>query len=156
MSESVLAGATPAQRQRLYRLVAAWSDAAEAEAVTFVERYGDPLGREPGNAQLSGLSDLVESGHDLDEIQKFATHQGSKAERAGHYGSQEYWGALRKALEGLKGDAWELAHGAGLPAPDRDSKPKVLRAALDDLYQRLVREWVQHLVAHSIYLQSKR
>jgi hypothetical protein len=156
MSESIFARATPTQRQRLSRFVAAWSDAAEAEAVTFVERYGDPLGREPGNAQLSGLGNLVESGHGLDEIQKFATHQGSKAESAGHYGSQEYWGALRRSLEGLKSDAWEIAHGAGLPVPDRDSKPKVLRAALDDLYRRLAREWVQHLVAHSIYLQSKR
>lgn len=156
MSDSVLVSATPEQRRLLSQLIAAWSDAAVAGAVALVERYDDLLDRELGNAQLSGLSNLVESGHGLEEIQRFAAHQGSKAERAGRYGSKEYWDAVRKALEELKDAAWELAHRAGLSVPDRASKPKVLRAALDDLYRRLAREWVQHLVAHSIFLQSKR
>jgi hypothetical protein len=145
-----------AQRLALQRRLAMWSDRAQKPAAELAEQYQDLLGRRIGNAQLSGLNNIVQSAPSFDQVKEFVKHQGDKAERAGRYDVKEYWDAVGKALGELEGQAWELANEAGLPVPPKSSKPKELKAALNDIHLMLAQEWVQHLAAHSLVTMSQR
>lgn len=119
------------------------------------EQFRDLLGRRIGNAQLSGLNNIVQSAPSFDQVKKFIEHQGKKAERAGRFDVKEFWEAVGKALARLEDEAWRLANEAGLSVPPKGSKPHELRRALDPLFLRLAREYVQHFVAHSIMLSHR-
>lgn len=155
MAETLLAKATPAQRLRLGRLLASWSDRVQINCAALAEQYRDLLGRRIGNAQFSGLYNIVHSAPSFSDVTKFVAHQGNKAERAGRFDVKEYWDAIGIALVALESEAWSLGHEAGLPVPTHNSKPKVLKAALDDMYLMLAREWVQHVVAHSLMVNRR-
>lgn len=116
------------------------------------EQFRDLLGRRIGNAQLSGLNNIVQSAPSFDQVKKFVEHQGKKSERAGRFDVKEFWEAVGKALAGLEDEAWRLANEAGLSVPPKGSKPSEVRRALDPLFLRLAREYVQHFVAHSSML----
>lgn len=152
MPATLLENASAAQRLALGRGLAQWSDHIQHSASTLAEQYSALLGRHLGNAQLSGLNNIVQSAPDFDEIAKFARNQGDKATRAGHDEIADYWRAVREAIERLTGDAWTLAEEAGLPVPAKESRPKELKAAINDIYLAVAREWVQHFVAHSLML----
>jgi hypothetical protein len=71
--------------------------------------------------------------------------------RAGRQDVRDYWDALRRALEALEGEAVNLAAQAGLLlAPPGKRKARLRAPGWIILW--LVREFVQHLVAHSLYL----
>lgn len=142
-----------AARQLLLRSrVAAWSDQMQKPASGLAEQFRDLLGRRIGNAQLSGLNNIVQSAPSFDQVKKFVEHQGKKSERAGRFDVKEFWEAVGKALAGLEDEAWRLANEAGLSVPPKGSKPSEVRRALDPLFLRLAREYVQHFVAHSSML----
>ena len=148
-----MAEITLAQRLALRRRVAAWSDRKQKSAVALAEQYRDLLGgRHIGNAQLSGLNNVAQAAPSFDDVKKFVEHQGEKAERAGRFDVREYWGALGKALGELEGEAYTLAGEADWPLPLKGSKPRELKEVLNEVYLWLAREYVQHLVAHSIMI----
>jgi len=144
------------QQLELRRRLAAWSDRAQKSATAMAEQYHDLLGRKIGNAQLSGLNNIAQSAPSFDDVKEFVQHQGEKAERAGRSEVKEYWDAVGKALTGLEDEAWKLAQEAGLPVPPRNSRPRELKAALNDVYLMLAREWVQHFAAHSLMIAPRR
>ncbi len=141
-----------AQQLALRAQVAAWSDRAQRPAAALAEQFRDLLGKRIGSAQLSGLNNIAQSAPSFDDVKDFVKHQGDKAEHAGRFDVKEYWDAVGKALVGLEDEAWKMANDARLSVPPKGSKPKQLREALDWLYLRLAREYVQHFVAHSIML----
>ena len=150
MPDSSLDQATPAQRLALRRELAIWSDQMQKNAAKLANDYRDLLGRRIGSAQLSGLNNIVQSAPKFNDVKKFAHHQGEKAERAGRYDVKGFWEETGEALNGLENEAWELANNIGLPVPPKNSKPKELRVALDEICLLLAREWVQHFVAHGL------
>jgi hypothetical protein len=152
MGASVLDQATPAQRLALRHRLAVWSDGVQKNAAGLAEQYRDLLGRRIGNAQLSGLNNIVQSSLSMAEVKEFVAHQGDKAERAGRFDVKEYWEAVGKALEAVGDEAWKVASEAGLAVPPKGSKPKEMKAALEEVQLALAREWVQHLVAHSLMI----
>ena len=135
--------------------IAAWSDRQQKPAAALAERFRDLLGRRIGNAQLAGLNNIVLAAPSFENVKEFVKWQGVKAERAGRFDVKEYWDAVGETLNKLEDEAWKLASEAGLSVPPKGSKPKQLREALDWLYLRLGKEYVQHLVAHSIMLSHK-
>ena len=143
------------QQLELRRRLAAWSDREQKSAAALAEQFRDLLGRRIGNAQLSGLNNMAQSAPSFDDVKEFVQHQGEKAERAGRFEVKEYWEAVGKALTGLEEEAWKLANEAGLPVPPRNGKPKDLKAALNDVYLMLAREWVQHFAAHSLMIARR-
>ena len=144
-----------AKQLAIQRSIAAWSDRAQRQAAALAEKYRDLLGRPIGNAQLSGLNNIAQSAPSFEDVKNFVNHQGAKAERAGRYEVKEYWDAVGKELDGLKEEAWRLGASAGLPVPPKGSKPKELKQALDWLYLRLTREYVQHFVSHSLLVAQR-
>ena len=138
-----------ARQLQLRTRLAAWSDRVQVEASALAERYRDLLPRRITNAQLSGLTNIVQAVSTFAEIEKFVTHQGQKAARAGRADMQEYWPDVGKALEELRREAermWTETPG-GPAASSREA-----RNSLDEFHCRLAREFVQHLVAHSLFL----
>lgn len=155
MTDTALVQATPAQRLRLGHLLAGWSDRVQINCAALADRYRDLLRRRVGNAQLSGLHNIVQSAPSFSDVKQFVTHQGNKAERAGRFDVKEYWHAVEKGLTDLEEEAWKLASEAGLSVPPRDSKRKQITTTLDDMYLLVAREWVQHLVAHSLMVSRE-
>jgi hypothetical protein len=143
-----LEGLRPPARISLRRRLAAWSDGIEPEAVRLVEQYRDLLPKRITNAQLSGLENVVGQASSYQDIRAFLDNRATRADRAGRLDVAGYWKALTDALNGLKKEAEHLA--ADLVHSDITDRERKL--AMDDLHVRLVREYVQHLAAHSLYL----
>ncbi len=137
----------PPARLALRRQLAAWSDDIEPRAVRFVEQYRDLLPRRITNAQLSGLENVVGQASTYREIRAFLDNRADRANRAGRLDVAAYWNALSEALNALKGEAERLGMATFADLNDRQR-----RTAVDELHVRLVREYVQHLIAHSLYL----
>jgi hypothetical protein len=135
-------------RQRL----AAWSDQAQKPAAQLADQFRDLLDRRIGNAQLSGLNNIVQSAPTFDDVENFIKHQGERAERAGRFEIKEYWNAIAQAIAGLKEEGLKFANEAGLNIQPKMSKSKEAKLALNYIYLILAREYVQHFVAHSIML----
>lgn len=155
MAGTLLENATPAQRLAWRRRITTWSDNIQKSAATLADQYRDLLGRRIGNAQLSGLNNIVQSAPLFDHVKEFVRHQGEKAERAGRFDVKQYWDQIGQALNGLEAEAWKLANEAELPVPPKSSKPKELKLALNDAYLMLAREYVQHLVSHSLMVARR-
>ena len=145
-----LAALEPAARLVLRRRLAAWSDGVEPDAVRLVEQYRDLLPRRITNAQLSGLENVVGQASDYREIRTFLNNRTTRANRAGRLDVAGYWNALTETLDELKSEAEQLwSDLAPTGVSDRQRK-----AAVDELRVRLAREYVQHLVTHSLYLST--
>jgi len=137
-----------ARALELRRRLAAWSDAVQREAADLTDGYRDLLTKRITNAQLSGLHNVVQAAPSFRQIKQFVAHQGEKASRAGRDDVADYWDAVGKAFEGLRRPAEQIwADVPGGPAPGTPDA----RQALDEWHCRLVREFVQHLVAHSLW-----
>jgi hypothetical protein len=130
----------------LRRLVAAWSDRIQGEAAKFADRRRDLLPRRITNSQLYGLTNVVRSARCFADIQRFVRHQGEKAERAGRLDVQDYWTEMEKVLGDLRADARQLQQQSGPLPAEADEK-----STLDELHRQLAGEFVQHLIAHSLY-----
>jgi hypothetical protein len=139
------------QRLDLRREIAAWSDRAQKSAAAFAEEYRDLLPRRITNAQLAGLNNIVQATTMLDQVKKFIDHQREKASRTGYEDVPIYWQELNKVFTALRPDAEKLLNAIGISAPS-DPKSKEYKALLDEVCLLLAREWVQHLVAHSLLL----
>lgn len=137
----------PPKRLALRRRLAAWSDGIESKAVRLAEEHRDLLPRRITNAQLSGLENVVGPASTYQGIRAFLDNRADRANRAGRLDVAAYWNALTEALNALKGEAERV--GIAMFADFGDRQRKV---AVDELHVRLVREYVQHLVAHSLYV----
>lgn len=135
---------TLALRQRL----AAWSDRAQRDAVELVESYRDLRPRQITNAQLNGLQNVILSAPGYGEIKRYVENQGNKASRAGRDDVADYWKAVLKALNGLRSESEQLLESVPGTPPLNTAEGKRLA---DEWHRRLAREFVQHLVAHSLW-----
>ena len=137
-----------ARALELRRRLATWSDRAQREAADLAGGYRDLLAKRITNAQLSGLHNVVQAAPSFRPIKQFVARQGEKATRAGRADVADYWSAVGKALDGLRREAEQMwtAVPDG-PPPDTPAG----RQALGEWHCRLVREYVQHLVAHSLW-----
>jgi hypothetical protein len=141
------------ERLKLRRPVAAWSDGRGlAQATALADQHRYLLPKRITNAQLSGLNGVVQAATDLGQVTAFAQHQGERAARAGRLDVKGYWDALRQALEALEGEAGNLAAQAGMTLVPPSGKGKARPKAPEWLTLWLAQEFVQHLVAHSLYL----
>jgi hypothetical protein len=152
-----MAGSLSQQSMLAQRLIprlrlAAWSDQAQKPAAQLADQFRDLLDRRIGNAQLSGLNNIVQSAPTFDEVENFIKHQAERAERAGRFEIKEYWNAIGQAIESLKGEGLKFANEAGMNIQPKTSKTKEIKTALNFIYLTLVREYVQHFVAHSLML----
>jgi len=138
---------------KLRRRLAAWSDAVQPQAADLAGGYRDLLAKRITNAQLAGLHNVVQVAPSFRQIKRFVAHQGDKAGRAGRNDVQDYWNAVGKALEGLRRDAEQIW--AEVPGGPPSGTPAGSQA-LDEWHCRLVREFVQHLVAHSLWVRPVR
>ena len=136
------------QRLRLRAALATWSDGIQARAIEFVEGNRALLPRRITNAQLSGLASIADGASTFFEIRKFVSHQHEKAARAGRMDVQPYWAKLEKVLDGLPSQAAQLWTRASRTPPEADR--------LDDLQRRLAREFVQHVIAHSLFVGRRQ
>jgi len=141
------------EQLNLRRLVAAWSDGRGlTQATALVEKHRHLLPRRITHSQLLGLNGIVQAANELGEVIIFTQHQGERAMRVGRQDVKSYWDELRQALEALEGEAADLATEAGLlPTPPPDKKKTQPRPP-SWLVLWLTREFVQHLVVHSLYL----
>ena len=145
---------TKEMRRSLHWRLAAWSDGAGyRQACELAESYRHLLPRPMTPAQLHGLRNVVAAAPDPGAIRKFTDHQGEKAERRGDLELLDYWRAVGKAIEGLRGDVEALWSAIG--GDDLNLAKKPLKAARGDIHKQLVGALVQHLVAHSAYLSGK-
>lgn len=141
------------ERLKLRQYTAAWSDGdGLARATALADRFRDLLPRRITHAQLAGLNSVVQAAPGLGQVTAFVMHQADRAVRAGRLDVKEYWDALRQALEGLEGEAAQLAAQAGMAAPPAPGKGKRPAKGFGWLTIWLAQEFVQHLVAHSLYL----
>lgn len=143
-------------RLKLRRPVVAWSDGRGlALATTLAEQHRDLLPRRITNAQLAGLNGVVQAAESLEQVTDFAQHQGTRAARAGRLDVQGYWDAVREALGGLESEAAQLLTQAGLSAEEPAGKGKRTARAPAWLTLWLAQEFVQHLVARSLYIGQR-
>jgi len=135
-----------ALRQRL----AAWSDWAQHDAVELAESYRDLLPRQITNAQLNGLQNTVLSAPSFGQIKDHLENQGNKASRAGRDDVADYWKAMLKALSSLRSESEQLL--GSVPGGPLLTSAEGKQLA-DEWHRRLAREFVQHLVAHSLWVK---
>jgi hypothetical protein len=136
--------------QVLARRMARWSDGHEPEAVRQAETYR-PLRPKPlTNAQLSSLQNIVEAAPVYSEIRDYLRHQAEKANKAGPAQTElkNYWLDLDKTLGQLRQEAETILTAVALKEMTRKDR----QTRLDEIHRRLIREYVQHLVAHFLYL----
>lgn len=137
-----------ARTLELERRLAAWSDRIQPQAADLAGGYRDLLARRITNAQLSGLNNVVQAAPSFRQIKLFIERQGDKAMKAGREDVADYWNAVGKALESLRRDAEQML--TSVPGGPQLNTPAG-KLVLDGWHCRLVQEYVQHLVAHSIW-----
>jgi hypothetical protein len=109
------------------------------------------------NSQLSGLSRIVQAATTLGQITGFIQHQTTRAARAGRLDVKGYWEALQRALDGLQTEAADLtAVYLGAPMIQPPGKGKVRPKAPEWLTLWMAREFLQHLVTHSLYIGREK
>ncbi len=140
----------PARALVLRQRLAAWSDRAQRDAVELAESYRDLLPRQITNAQLNGLQNIVLSAPSFSEIKRYVENQGNKASRAGRDDVADYWKAMLKTLNNLRSESEQLI---SIPCGPLLSTAEGKQLA-DEWHRRLAREFVQHLVAHSLFCAS--
>lgn len=124
----------------LVRRLAVWSDEVQKQAVALVDRHRDLIPKRITHAQLSGLQNTVRSAPNMQTIRRFLDHQAQRAGRTGRAEIQAWWQEVRKAMDGLGREVEELSSQPGGMVADRVER--------EALHLQLVREYVQHLVAH--------
>lgn len=135
----------------LERRLAAWSDRMQPQAAALAGGYRDLLVRRITNAQLSGLNNVVQAAPSFGQIKLFIERQGNKAMKTSREDVAEYWNAVGKALENLRHDAEQML--ASVPGGPQLNTPAG-KLVLDGWHCRLAQEFVQHLVADSMWARS--
>lgn len=146
-------------RYKLWPLITAWSDnEGLARATALADRFRELLPRQITTAQLAGLNGVVQSAPDIGKVTSFATHQASRASRAGRLDVKDYWDALHETLGGFEQEITQLMAKAGVPMPPEPSRRQRRQQGnpLDRLALWLAQEFVQHLVAHSLYIGGEK
>jgi hypothetical protein len=127
------------QTHEVYREVGRRSDDLLQAAVRFAERH-PPL---PSN-QANGLLNVVNCEANINTIlSNYIQHQAGKS-TARH---PAFWNELKRELEGLRKQAEEIQQKIGaLPQEKKQQQQE-----RNEIHLWLARDYVQHLVAHTIY-----
>jgi len=137
--------------RRLRRHLVIWSDGpGYQQACELADSYRHLLPRPVTASQLHGLRNIVGAASSPNEVAQFTKRQGQKAERRGDLELRDYWQTMGKALARLNDTAkelWAAIGGEELNLPKRQAGD-----ALETIHLQLMRGFVQHLVAHSMYL----
>lgn len=146
---------TKGMRRALHQHLAAWSDGpGYRQACELAEAYRHLLPRPVTPSQLHGLRNVVAAAsYPQQVINEFTKHQGEKAERRGDLELRDYWQAVGRALNELRATAEELW--AAIGGEDLNLPKKQQNSARDEIHMQLMRAFVQHLVAHSVYLKEQ-
>ncbi len=145
---------TKEMRRALHRRLAAWSDGpGYRQACELADSHRHLLPRPVTPSQLHGLRNVVAAESAPEQVKRFTRHQAQKAERRGDLELRDYWQAVGKALSGLQATAEELWAAIGGEALDLPKKQQ--KSARDEIHMQLMRAFVQHLVAHSVYLKEQ-
>lgn len=143
---------SPDKERELNQQICSWSDGPGYHQATHLAESNRHLLPKPvTNAQLNGLRNIAASASLFKNVMEFTKHQGEKAERRGDFELRDYWQAVGKVLEDLKTPAGELWLGVG---GSTQNLPKG-KTAPDELHLRLVREFIQHLLAHSLFVKEQ-
>jgi len=141
-------------RRALHWRLAAWSDGdGYRQAISLAESHLHLLPKPVTVSQLNGLQNVVAAATDSQPVKRFTGNQSQKAERRGDLELRDYWQTVGKALDGLSDTAGELWGKIGGESLGLTKKPA--KAARNDIHLRLMRAFVQHLVAHSLYLKEQ-
>jgi len=147
-------GLTQEMQRALHRRLAAWSDGpGYRQACDLAEAYRHLLPKPVTPSQLHGLRNVVAAESDPSKVKGFTEHQARKAERRGDLELRDYWQAVGKALDELQRPVKELWAAIGGDSLGLSKRP--LKAAQDEIRMQLMRDFVQHLVAHSVYLKEQ-
>lgn len=140
-------------RLKLRPLLVWWSDGRGYDLATaLADEHAYLLPKRITNAQLSGLNSVVQAASHLGEVRAFAQHQAQRAARAARLDVEGYWRALQQALDKLESEASSLAAQGEIVPPAQPPKGKSSPKPPDWLALWLAQEFLQHLVAHSLYL----
>lgn len=141
-------------RQVLHWRLAAWSDGdGYRQATDLAESFLHLLPKPVTTSQLNGLRNIVAAAPDPATVNRFTHRQGQKVERRGDRELRDYWQAVGQALSGLTDvveEVWAAIRGETLDLPNGEAK-----RARHEIHLRLMRAFVQHLVAHSVYLKEQ-
>jgi len=136
------------------RRLAMWSDGeGQRAAIDLAEHHRHLLPGRITKAQLSGLMNVTLAAPDIASVHAFMIHQGQRAEKAGQQEVKDYWQDVSQALTKTEIAAAELAADVGL-APVSEAQRKGRARSPAWLELALARAFMQHLVAHSLYLAA--
>lgn len=142
----------------LHRAVSQWSDAQCKQAEAMMEKHKDlRTGRYPAlsNAQLSGILSYLTSQDTWANQKQFVRHQREKAQKVERHELAAFWDDLEKAGEALVRQDAKALWAQVLQAAGKESKDLNPDKPPDIVHQLLLREHVQHLVAHALYLNTR-
>lgn len=145
----------PADVQRaLNRLVTIWSDGdGYRQAGALAESHSHLLPKPVTHAQLHGLRNVVGAAPDPKTVKMFTDNQRDKAYRRGDLEMRDYWAEVGTALARLSESAQALW--AEARSEEAGLSKNEAKAARAQLHMSLMRGFVQHLVAHSLYLKEQ-
>lgn len=139
----------------LNRLVTIWSDGdGYRQAVALAESHSHLLPKPVTHAQLNGLRNVVGAAPDPKTVKMFTDNQRDKAYRRGDLELRDYWAEVGTALTRLRESAQALWAEAG--GEEVGLSKKEAKAARAQVHMGLMRAFVQHLVAHSLYLPATK
>lgn len=140
-------------KRALNRLGTIWSDGdGYRQAMALAESHSHLLPKPVTHAQLNSLRNVVGAAPDPKTVKMFTDNQRDKAHRRDDLEMRDYWAEVGTALARLRESAqvlWAEAGGEEVGLSKNEAK-----AAGAQLHMRLMRAFVQHLVAHSLYLPA--
>ena len=153
-------GALPAELSlALHRAVSHWSDTQSARAEQIADKYRDLReGRHPplSNAQLSGILAYLTSQEKWADQKRFVRHQREKADKAERRDNlSDFWKDLEQAGDTLQQKDAKAVWAQTLEAAGEAGKEFNPNKPPDIVHQLLLREFVQHLVSHALYVATK-
>lgn len=130
------------------RVISRWSDGPGLERATeLAERHRALLPRRLTTAQLSGLHAIAQAATSPEQVVGYAQHQEARAGRIGRLDVKAFWEDLHQYLEKAGREATSLM-------PVQQPMSRIPNEAAW-LRLSLIREFIQHLLAHSLYLGAQ-
>lgn len=112
-------------------------------AVRFADKYPPP-----SSSQASGLWNVINSEPSINSIlTTFVQHQADKSTSQ----NSEFWKGLKRELDGLRKEAEGIQQQLALPL----EKGETQKGQRDEIHLMLARDYIQHLVAHTIYRRTQ-
>jgi hypothetical protein len=143
----------------LHRAVSRWSDTQRARIENIADKYRDlRIGLHPplSNAQLSGILAYLTTPEKWADQKHFIRHQREKADKAERRDNlADFWKDLEQAGDTLQQQDAKMVWAQALQAAGKAGSGFNPNKPPDIVHQLLLREFVQHLVSHALYLATQ-